>query len=335
MGSIAIRTICKPFLHGNLMRQTCIRDTESLSPRHRSSKTRVSYTLYKPSPSNPFSTSSSRSSFSNSKSRSGFIGWYLSQLESRPVVTKTFTTSLIYAAADLTAQVDPSLLTFLHGYTKHWIPGALIPIVSKYFAGKYDVTYMISSTSSSSLDFVRTLRMAGYGLLFLGPSQHLWFNFMSKVLPKRDVLTTFKKIFMGQAVYGPANTALFFSYNAALQGYREAVIGQFFIISHLYKSVEAKPEPSTDYQCLYLDQFGLMAGLHLFDSSESLTLSWMLLAAGILICESDDEIVARLKRDLLPTLRNGLLFWPACDFATYKFVPVPLQVHADPFLSYT
>ncbi|KAJ6327997.1 hypothetical protein OIU77_009807 [Salix suchowensis] len=126
------------------MRQACIRDTESLSPRHRSSKTRVSYTLYKPSPSNPFSTSSSRSSFSNSKSRSGFIGWYLSQLESRPVVTKTFTTSLIYAAADLTAQ-------------------------------------LISSTSSSSLDFIRTLRMAGY-------------------------------------VYGPANTALFFSYNAALQG---------------------------------------------------------------------------------------------------------------------
>ncbi|KAG5230813.1 PXMP2/4 family protein [Salix suchowensis] len=164
---------------------------------------------------------------------------------------------------------------------------------------------MISSTSSSSLDFIRTLRMAGYGLLFLGPSQHLWFNFMSKVLPKRDVLTTFKKIFMGQAVYGPANTALFFSYNAALQGehkfyfimislsrvscvfppsqgYREAVIGQFFIISHLYKSVEATPEPSTYYQCLYLDQFGLMAGLHLFDTSESLALSWMLLAAGIL-----------------------------------------------------
>ncbi|KAJ6722302.1 hypothetical protein OIU74_006998 [Salix koriyanagi] len=231
MGSIAIRTICKPFLHGNLMRQTCIRDTESLSPRHRSSKTQVSYTLYKPSPSNPFSTSSSRSSFSNSKSRSGFIGWYLSQLESRPVVTKTFTTSLIYAAADLTAQ-------------------------------------MISSTSSSSLDFIRTLRMAGYGLLFLGPSQHLWFNFMSKVLPKRDVLTTFKKIFMGQAVYGPANTALFFSYNAALQG------------------------------------------------------------------ESDDEIVARLKRDLLPTLRNGLLYWPACDFATYKFVPVPLQPLVNSICSY-
>lgn len=68
---------------------------------------------------------------------------------------------------------------------------------------------MISSTSSGSFDFIRTLRMAGYGLLFLGPSQHLRFNFMRKVLPKRDVLTPFKKVFMGQAVYGPANATLF------------------------------------------------------------------------------------------------------------------------------
>lgn len=42
--------------------------------------------------------------------------------------------------------------------------------------------------------------------------------------------------------------------------------------------------------------------------------------------ESGQEIVARLKRDLLPTLKNGVLFWPICDFVTFKFVPVHLQV---------
>ncbi|XP_022772913.1 protein sym-1-like isoform X3 [Durio zibethinus] len=41
--------------------------------------------------------------------------------------------------------------------------------------------------------------------------------------------------------------------------------------------------------------------------------------------ESGEEIVARLKRDLLPTLINGAMFWPICDFVTYKFVPVHLQ----------
>ena len=42
--------------------------------------------------------------------------------------------------------------------------------------------------------------------------------------------------------------------------------------------------------------------------------------------ENGSEIVARLKRDLLPTLINGLMFWPVCDFLTYKVIPVHLQV---------
>ncbi|XP_050212353.1 protein SYM1 [Mercurialis annua] len=166
-----------------------------------------------------------------SKSRIGFIEWYLEKLNSRPILTKTITTSLIFAAADFTAQ-------------------------------------MLSSSSSGSFDLIRTTRMAAYGLLVLGPSQHIWFNLMSKTFPKRDVLSTLKKTFMGQALYGPANASVFFSYNAALQG------------------------------------------------------------------ESGDDIVARLKRDVLPTLRNGLMYWPICDFFTYKFVPVHLQPLVNSTCSY-
>ncbi|EEF42062.1 protein SYM1 [Ricinus communis] len=167
----------------------------------------------------PSSLSHSFSTFTP-KSKVGFIEWYLGKLNSRPILTKTITTSLIFAAADFTAQ-------------------------------------MLSS--SSSFDLIRTTRMAAYGLVLLGPSQHIWFNLMSKAFPKRDVFSTLKKTFMGQALYGPANASVFFSYNAALQG------------------------------------------------------------------ESGDEIAARLKRDVLPTLRNGLMYWPICDFFTYKFVPVHLQ----------
>ena len=60
--------------------------------------------------------------------------------------------------------------------------------------------------------------MAGYGLLILGPSLHFWFNFMSKLFPKRDLLSTLKKMAMGQTIYGPALTVVFFSLNAQLQG---------------------------------------------------------------------------------------------------------------------
>lgn len=42
--------------------------------------------------------------------------------------------------------------------------------------------------------------------------------------------------------------------------------------------------------------------------------------------ESSSEIVARLKRDLVPTIVSGLMYWPICDFITFKFVPVHLQV---------
>ncbi|XWS24136.1 hypothetical protein CRYUN_Cryun28dG0074700 [Craigia yunnanensis] len=161
------------------------------------------------------------SRFFSTSSKVGFLGWYLGKLESKPLITKSVTTSIIFAASDFTSQIITSV--------------------------------------SSGYDSIRTLRMAGYGFLLLGPSQHLWFNLLSKSLPKLDMLTTFKKMFMGQAVYGPVSTTVFFSYNAALQG------------------------------------------------------------------ESGEEIVARLKRDLLPTLINGAMFWPICDFVTYKFIPVQLQ----------
>jgi len=110
-----------------------------------------------------------------------------------------------------------------------------------------------------SLDFLRTIRMASYGLLISGPTLHLWFNFISKVFPKKDVVNTLKKMFLGQAVYGPIINTVFFSYNAGLQG------------------------------------------------------------------ETVPEIIARLKRDLVPTIKSGIVYWPACDFITFKFVPVHLQ----------
>ncbi|TKY46124.1 PXMP2/4 family protein 4 [Spatholobus suberectus] len=164
------------------------------------------------------------SSLSSSPSRkSGLVGWYLRMLESYPLATKSVTSSLIFAAADITSQM----------------------ITLPFFSASYDL--------------IRTSRMAIYGLLILGPAQHKWFNFLSKILPKRDMPSTLKKIFMGQAVFGPIINTVFFSYNGVLQG------------------------------------------------------------------ESGPEIIARLKRDLLPTILSGALFWPVCDFVTFRFMPVHLQ----------
>ncbi|KAJ9551977.1 hypothetical protein OSB04_016022 [Centaurea solstitialis] len=175
---------------------------------------------------------SSRTTITNS----GFVGWYLGMIKTRPVLTKSITSALIYTAADLTSQTMPQSSS--------------------------------SSSSEAGYDVIRTCRMAGYGLIILGPTLHLWFNFVSRMLPKRDLTSTFKKMFMGQAIFGPIMTAVFFSVNAALQG------------------------------------------------------------------ESAEEIMARLKRDMVPTMINNVLYWPICDFITFRFVPVHLQPLVSNAFSY-
>ena len=57
---------------------------------------------------------SSSSSFSSSKI--GLVGWYLGLIKSRPVLTKSITSSLIYIAADLSSQVMNSNLKPLYFY---------------------------------------------------------------------------------------------------------------------------------------------------------------------------------------------------------------------------
>jgi hypothetical protein len=86
----------------------------------------------------------------------------------------------------------------------------------------------IALSSSESYDFVRALRMAGYGMLILGPSLHFWFNFVSKLFPKRDLFSTLKKMVMGQTLYGPAMTVVFFSTNAFLQGIHDSLLVKIF-----------------------------------------------------------------------------------------------------------
>ncbi|MED6222148.1 hypothetical protein PIB30_061620 [Stylosanthes scabra] len=194
---------------------------------------------YKTSPylfSSSFCTSSSSSSTAattaaTSLAKVGFVGWYLGMVKSWPILTKSVTSALIYIAADLSSQT----------------------IVRK---------------SQDSYDFIRTLRMAGYGMIVLGPSLHFWFNFVSRLFPKRDLLSTLKKMVMGQTIYGPAMTVVFFSLNARLQG------------------------------------------------------------------ENGTEIAARLKRDLLPTFLSGVMYWPFCDFITFRFVPVHLQPLVSNSFSY-
>ncbi|KAJ4889356.1 Peroxisomal membrane 22 kDa (Mpv17/PMP22) family protein [Raphanus sativus] len=50
--------------------------------------------------------------------------------------------------------------------------------------------------------------------------------------------------------------------------------------------------------------------------------------------ESGSDIVARLKRDVIPAMFNGVMYWPLCDFITFRFFPVHLQPLVSNSFSY-
>ncbi|GJP39336.1 hypothetical protein CLOM_g23717, partial [Closterium sp. NIES-68] len=180
-----------------------------------------------------------RLSGSESHSRlNGFVQWYLRCLDSRPVITKSITAAIIFGAADVTSQkLSHSIL---------------------------DPPATSSSDESTDQqlqwDAFRTARMAAAGLLLSGPTLHLWFTRIARVIPGTDVPRVLLKIAAGQVLFAPVFNSVFFSANAALQG------------------------------------------------------------------ENREQIVARLRRDLLPTLISGACYWPICDFITFRYVPVRLQV---------
>lgn len=72
--------------------------------------------------------------------------------------------------------------------------------------------------------------MAGYGLVILGPSLHFWFNLLSRAFPKRDLLSTLKKIAMGQLTFGPLMTTIFFSFNASIQGNVDFTLSSYGLV---------------------------------------------------------------------------------------------------------
>jgi len=42
--------------------------------------------------------------------------------------------------------------------------------------------------------------------------------------------------------------------------------------------------------------------------------------------ESVDQALEKVKRDLWPTWKSGAMYWPLLDFATFRYVPLHLQV---------
>ncbi|XP_015158288.1 uncharacterized protein [Solanum tuberosum] len=137
--------------------------------------------------------------------------------------------------------------------------------------GKYLVGFgaeMITMTPSDSLDIIRTLRMAGYALIILGTTQHLF----------------------------------------QCSSTRYITLSRSFIIPEV---------PKLCWHCGFNSLPYIAQG-----------------RVKTYRSENGEEIAVRLKRDLIPTMTNGLMYWPLCDFLAYKVVPVHLQPLVNSSFSY-
>ena len=102
----------------------------------------------------------------------------------RPVLTKSLTSSLMLGASDIVCQ-------------------KLVP--SPHDAG-------------GGLDVQRAARMASWGLLVNGPIGHLWYLGLERMVRIQGALAIAAKVAIDQLVWTPPLTALFFTYEGCLQG---------------------------------------------------------------------------------------------------------------------
>ena len=103
----------------------------------------------------------------------------------RPVLTKSLTSSLMLGASDIVCQ-------------------KLVP-------SPHDAT-------GGGLDVQRAARMASWGLLVNGPIGHLWYLGLERMVRVQGALAIAAKVAIDQLVWTPPLTALFFTYEGCLQG---------------------------------------------------------------------------------------------------------------------
>mmetsp|Transcript_17365 Transcript_17365/g.37640 ORF Transcript_17365/g.37640 Transcript_17365/m.37640 type:complete len:299 (-) Transcript_17365:255-1151(-) len=114
-------------------------------------------------------------------------GSYSNLLNTRPVLTKSITASLIFGLSDFSAQ--------------------------QIEGGGND-----EEGNKRSKDWTRILTASLVGLLYFGPAAHAWYETIFKVLPGTSLVSTLQKAALGQLLFGPSFTCVFFASSLVQSG---------------------------------------------------------------------------------------------------------------------
>jgi protein Mpv17 len=113
---------------------------------------------------------------------------YTKLLETRPIIVKSITSGIIFGLSDIAAQSIESTTN------KH--RSADKPEEKKRRA---------------LVEKGRLLASVLVGLLYFGPAAHVWYNWIFQILPEKTILSTFYKAALGQLIFGPCFTCVFFA----------------------------------------------------------------------------------------------------------------------------
>jgi protein Mpv17 len=105
---------------------------------------------------------------------------YGASLEKRPIATKSITAGAIFALSD-------------------WLAQRL-------------------DSDSQSTNWKRTISSALVGLLYFGPAAHYWYEGIFKLLAGTSLVSTLQKAALGQLIFGPSFTCIFFATSLMQQG---------------------------------------------------------------------------------------------------------------------
>lgn len=111
---------------------------------------------------------------------------YATYLQRRPIFTKSVTAGIVFALSDVLAQ-------------------------------RLGKTSRSSNSSSRSklpqrqLQWSRILVSAAVGFFYFGPAAHYWYDWIFRLLPGTSLVSTLQKALLGQMLFGPTFTCVFFA----------------------------------------------------------------------------------------------------------------------------
>jgi protein Mpv17 len=112
-----------------------------------------------------------------------FATFYTRQLSVRPILTKSLTAGIIFMASDYCAQ----LIERSNNGTDEDDNNNKMPLVWSRMVTNFLV-----------------------GLLVFGPAANVWYSTIFKLLPSTSLISTLQKAALGQLIFGPAFTSVFF-----------------------------------------------------------------------------------------------------------------------------